>query len=279
MTEQEILWGMHFAEAAAAGAVLLGIGLLQRGAVCENKVLGAYRELAGLLREKQKGSSLYLQLELWLRKKGAAYHYGTWVNPTSFVTLSLILAVAAGAVCSTLGSLYGPAAAVIAGVMPAVLLVLMNKQDVERQLPELKLIYHALEIQIKAGVYVTDALAECYGSVQEERLKTALLEMAGDIVMKADIVNSLERFQSKFDNAYVDSLCITILQALESGQAVELLRDIGEQVKDMEETVLARKKASLDRAITFCQLGVLTVVLGLALYICVNYMFQSAVLF
>lgn len=279
MTEQEILLGMHLAEAAAAGAVLFGLGLLQRGAFCEKQILGAYRELSGLLREKQKDSSLYRQLNLWLRKKGASYHYGNWVNPTSFAALSLILAVAAGAVCSTLGRLYGPVAAMLAGSMPALLLVLMNKQDMERQLPELKLIYHALEIQIKAGVYVTDALAECYGSVQEKRLKTALLEMTGDIVMKADILNSLERFQSKFDNPYVDSLCITILQALESGQAVELLRDIGEQVKDMEETVLARKKASLDRAITFCQLGVLTVVLGLALYICVNYMFQSAVIF
>ena len=89
----------------------------------------------------------------------------------------------------------------------------------------------------------------------------------------------MEKFQGKFDNRYVDSLCITIFQALESGQAVELLRDIGEQIKDMEETVLERKKAALDRRITFCQLGVLTVVLGLALYACVSYMFGAVTLF
>ena len=124
-----------------------------------------------------------------------------------------------------------------------------------------------------------DALAECYGSAKEKRLKQALLELAGDIVMKADIYDSLNRFQAKFDNRYVDSLCITILQALESGQAVELLRDIGEQIKDMEKAVLERRKAALDRKIMFCQLGVLTVVLGLALYACVSYMFGSASMF
>ena len=74
----------------------------------------------------------------------------------------------------------------------------------------------------------------------------------------------------------MDSLCITILQALESGQAVELLGDIGEQIKDMEETVLARKKAALERSITFYQLGILIAVLGIALYACVTYMFGAA---
>ncbi len=152
----------------------------------------------------------------------------------------------------------------------------LNGRDNEKLLPELKLVYHALEIQIRAGVYVTDALAECYGSVQQERLRSALLELAGDIVMKADIYEALDRFQGKFDNRYIDSLCITILQALESGQALELLGDIGEQIKDMEETVLERKKAALDRSITFYQLGVLAVVLGIALYACVTYMFGAA---
>ena len=120
-----------------------------------------------------------------------------------------------------------------------------------------------------------DALAECYGSVQEKRLRSALLELAGDIVMKADIYDALNKFQSRFDNRYVDSLCITVLQALESGQAVELLGDIGEQLKDMEGTVLERRKGKLERSITFYQLGILVVVLGIALYACVTYMFGA----
>ena len=96
-----------------------------------------------------------------------------------------------------------------------------------------------------------------------------------EIVIKADIYEALDRFQGKFDNRYIDSLCITMLQALESGQALELLADIGEQIKDMEETVLERKKGRLERSITFYQLGILVVVLGIALYACVTYMFGA----
>ena len=102
------------------------------------------------------------------------------------------------------------------------------------------------------------------------------MDLAGDIVMKADIYEALERFQKKFDNRYVDSLCITVLQALESGQALELLSDIGEQIKDMEALVMERKKASLDRSMTFYQLCVLAAVLGVALYACVTDMFAAA---
>ena len=243
------------------------------------RMLHTYRELSGLVKTKGLNSNLYRRMDGWLKRNGASFHYGEWVDPVRFVTLSLLLGLAGLGTLTTVSLLYGGTAFLVLGSLPSILLLYFNKQDNERQLSELKLVYHALEIQIKAGVYVTDALAECYGSVREKRLRQALLDLAGDIVMKADVYESLDRFQSKFENKYVDSLCIIILQALESGQAVELLRDISEQIKDMEESVLARKKGALDRKLTFCQLGVLTVVLGLALYACVTYMFGAAVMF
>lgn len=243
------------------------------------KIMHAYRELSGLLREKGAAGGYYQRSRQWLVKYGAAAHYGNWIEPVRFLVLRIGLGLAGLCAGAAFGAEWGAAAFLLLFFLPVWLLFWLNRRDNERLLPELKLLYHSLEIQIKAGVYVTDALAECYGSAGEKRLKQALLELAGDIVMKADVYDSLNRFQGKFDNRYVDSLCITILQALESGQAVELLRDIGEQIKDMEKTVLERRKAALDRRIMFCQLGVLTVVLGLALYACVSYMFGSASMF
>ena len=72
-------------------------------------------------------------------------------------------------------------------------------------------------------------------------------------------------------------MCITILQACESGQAVELLGDIGEQLKDMEAAVMNSKKSSLDRSITFYQLGILVAVMIVIVYACVSYLFSAAV--
>lgn len=279
MEEKQIRFVLKCAAGLTAVLVFLLLRLIRKSWQPEKRLLKAYREFTGLIREKRNGSGRYQKSKQWLEKNGAAFHYGKWVEPVRFSVLRLLLGLAGLSMAAALGVWYGIAAFLILFFLPVWMLIYLNRKDNERLLPELKLMYHALEIQIKAGVYVTDALAECYGSVQERRLRQALLELAGDIVMKADIYDSLERFQGKFDNRYVDSLCITIFQALESGQAVELLRDMGEQIKDMEKTVLERKKAALDRRITFCQLGVLTVVLGLALYACVSYMFGAATLF
>ncbi len=240
------------------------------------KLLAAYQELSGLLREKQQNSCWYQKKEKWFVQNGGAFHYGRKMTVDKFLAVKFILAALGMMVLAPLSWEYGLTAFVFLFCLPSWLLLYLNAKDNERMLPELKLVYHALEIQIRAGVYMMDSLAECYGSVQEKRLRSALLELAGDIVMKADVYEALDKFQSKFDNRYVDSLCITILQALESGQAVELLGDIGEQIKDMEQTVLERKKGALERSITFYQLGTLAVVLGIALYACVSYMFGAA---
>ena len=84
-------------------------------------------------------------------------------------------------------------------------------------------------------------------------------------------------FLCRLDNRYIDALCITLIQALESGQAVDLLKDIAEQVKDMELLVMGRRKAALDRSVTFYQLGILAALLGVVIYACVSQMFAVAV--
>lgn len=261
-------------------AVLVLISILRLSVYHpERRILKACEEFTGLLRERSNTSSWYQRNRDWLCRNGATFHYGRWINPTRYLVLRLMLTLLGFLVLWRIAPGYGVLAAIFLFFLPDWLLLYLNKQDNVRLLPEIKLIYHALEIQIRAGVYVTDALAECYGSVQEKRLQKALLDLAGDIVMKADIYKALEKFQEKFDNRYIDALCITIMQACESGQAVELLSDIGEQLKDMETAVMNRKKSSLDRSITFYQLGVLAAVMGIIIYACVSHMFSAALQF
>lgn len=276
MEERHIVWMLTILPLASAFLTLLLFCELRRAYRPRQLALKAYRELSGLLAEKGKKSLWYQRTEKWLRKTGAAFHYGENMDPARYLAVRSILALLGLWILGGTNIWLGVGGFLGLFFLPALLLDYLNRRDNERMLPELKLVYHALEIQIQAGVYVTDALSECYGSVQEKRLRKALLDLAGDIVMKADIYEALDRFQSCFDNRYIDSLCITILQALESGQALALLGDISEQIKDMEETVLERKKGALDRSITFYQLGVLTVVLGMALYACVTYLFGAA---
>lgn len=275
MSEVEIRYLVRGAEVVISLSLLMGLLIWGREQETTKKLLSAYRDFAEYLRQKEINSNWYQKRYQWLQKNGAGFHYGTWVEPVRFFVLELLMGLLGLVVGSRLHGMVGGVAAIGMFFLPSQLLTILNKKDNERMLPEIKLVYHALEIQTRAGVYVTDALAECYGSVTEKRLKNALLELAGDIVLQADLESSLEKFQSKFDNSYIDSLCLIILQALESGQAVDLLRDIGEQIKDMEHVVLERKKAGLDRGVTFFQLGVLALLLGIALYACVSSMFGT----
>ena len=146
-------------------------------------------------------------------------------------------------------------------------------------LEDLHLIYGALSLQIRAGVFITEALTECFSSVRNRRLQDGLKDLASDIVINNDIEDALIKLQSKFNNYYIDSLCITILQALDSGQAIELLKDIAEQIKDLEMLNQNAKKEKLNRNITFYQLGIFAIVLVIVLYACFTKIFTTQILF
>ncbi len=251
--------------------------LLTKGAKSKKIFLAGCEELGGFLKKKTRELSWYQHKKEWLTKNGAFFHFGDWITPIWFLTIRLFVTGAGFFLLATWNIVAGMIAIPLLFFATDFLLLRLNSRDNDFMLPQLRLIYHALEIQIKAGVYVTDALAECYSFVQEKRLKQALLDLAGDIVMKADIYDSIESFQSKFNNRHVDSLCITLLQTLESGRAVDLLRDLSEQIKDMEGSLLARRKGALDRSLTFYQLGILAAVMGIVLYACVTQMFQTTI--
>lgn len=257
-------------------AVLLVSIYLMSG---QKKVLLRAYENICMQAKKQNGFFDYERLEKYLCGNGATYHYGKWVNPVSYSGLCLVSALFLLVIGLSWGIVAGLFGAGVGFFLPGILLEYMNKKDNEKMLTELNLIYSALSIQIRAGVYVTDALAECYGSVSQIRLREALQNLSGDIVMKADLDSALERFQGQFNNRYIDSLCITILQATESGQAVELLGDIAEQIKDMELILQQKKKEKLNRSVTFYQLGIFALILVLVLYACVVHLFSAELFF
>lgn len=259
--------------------VLFGFICIGKSASPRKILLNAYENICMQAKKQQSGIFDYGRLERYLQVNGASYHYGNWINPVNY----LALCGGCGMVILAIGSMWGFLPGLFLGFLglwlPGMLLEHMNKRDNEKMMAELDMIYSALSIQIRAGVYITDALAECYGSVNQERLRDALQNLSGDIVMKADLDGALERFQGRFNNRYIDSLCITVLQAMESGQAVELLGDIAEQIKDMELILQHKKKEKLNRSVTFYQLGIFALILVLVLYACVVHLFSADLFF
>lgn len=272
--------GLEMSVWAASGCMFLWVfSLGMTGFVRGGRVRRAGGNWILAIAQKGRGLAWYEKTEKWLVRNGARYHVGQRIGPMSFLLVRILLAAAGFAVLVMISPAYGILAAALFYFLPWGLVIYMNRSDNLKMLPDLKLMYHSLEIQTRAGVYVTDAMAELYGSVRETRLKQALLDLAGDLVMRADLQEALMSFQEKFDNRYVDSLCVILLQAMESGQSVDLLSDLSEQIKDMEAAVLGQKKEALDRSVTFYQLGILVAVMGLILYACVTQMFAAATSF
>lgn len=280
MEQLEILQGLLFAvqmlAAALAGLMLVYVGHTAKPG---RLVLQAYETICMQAKRSKKGLFDYERWERYLRIHGAAYHYGSWIEPVSYLGICFLIGFMGLAIGLSFGVLVAVGASVLGLFLPGILLQYLDKKDNEQMLNELDMVYSALGIQIRAGVYVTDALSECYGSVTQIRLRDALQNLSSDIVMKADLDSALERFQGQFNNRYIDSLCITILQAMESGQAVELLGDIAEQIKDMELTLQQKKKEQLNRSVTFYQLGIFALILVLVLYACVVHMFEAELFF
>lgn len=242
-------------------------------------VIDAYEVLCVRARQEKYVWWDYDKWDKYLTANGAIYHYGKWMNPISYMGLCCVSGVGGFTVGTLFGGWIACITALIGIFLPGMLLEYLNKRDNERMLGELDLVYSALSIQIRAGVFVSDALTECYSSVKFLRLRNALQDLCTDLIVNAELGKALEKLQSKFDNRYIDTLCITIMQACESGQAVELLSDIAEQIKDMELVIQQRKKDQLDRSTTFYQLGVFVICLGLTLYLCIKNMFSASLFF
>ncbi len=280
MDKLQILQGCLLAvKLLSAITFLTGLVYMGSSASPRTLVLEAYEAICMQAKKSRGGILDYERWDKYLTMYGATYFYGEWMNPVVYAAICLLV----GLMGVTIGTVVNGLVAILIGLtgffIPGILLRYLNKRDNDNMMPQLDMLYSALAIQIRAGVFVTDALAECYGSITHVRLKDALKDLSGDIVMKADLDSALERFQGKFNNQYIDSLCITILQAMESGQAIELLGDIAEQIKDMEIILQNKKKEQLNRSVTFYQLGIFALILVLVLYSCVVHLFSAALFF
>lgn len=264
---------------AASGLIAILVALVGLYGLGESTA-GLIRKSADLVEaigNRGRETGWYRKKEGWLIRTGAAFHLGTEITPFALFSIKLILGLCSFLAIVRVGFVFGAGFSVFMFFLPEILFSYLNSRDNKKLLPELQLMYRGLELQLKAGVHITQALAECYGCVSERRLKQALLDMTSDLVVHGDIYQALDQLQKKFDNRHIDSLCIIILQAMESGQAVDLLKDLGEQMKDMELIMLQGKKEKLDRSITIYQLGILAAVLGVVIYACVTQILFTAV--
>ncbi|WP_343246767.1 hypothetical protein [Diplocloster hominis] len=226
-------------------------------------------QMGGQVRRKMKTTGLpyfrYDRIQDYLEHYGVTYMFPGKADPVSYLAVKgffALLCLAAGLqIHPVIGLLLLP----VGFQAPDGFIRLSNNQDNDEMMADIKNVYDTLRIQTKAGVYLTYSLSECYLAVENGRLKAALLTLTNRIVAKSDITNALDEFHGKFENKYIDILCMILQQSLESGRTVQVLEDVSSQLTDMQHAIHMKEKEKLDRKIQVLQLLIFVGIMGVCL--------------
>ena len=222
--------------------------------------------------KKSKGYFNYTKIAEDLKKHGIEYMFGDAANPFVYLMVKLFFAILVLAVGISLGTgvsaiLLGIVLGIVGFFAPDIVVRVINDVDNDEMMPDIKAIFDTLKIQTKSGVYLSYSLCECYMIVENPRLKRALLDMTSDIIAKNQIEPAVNEFNSKFENPYIDTLCVTIIQSMESGKSAQILEDLSTQISDMQRAVNIKEKEALDRKVQLFEILIFTGLVGMLIYV------------
>lgn len=220
--------------------------------------------------KRAKGKSFnYEYMDAFINKYGVNFMI-KGITPVGYVALKLIASLFVMVVTMhenvVLGLAFGPACYYILDFI----FIESNKSDNKLMLEDIKNVYDTLRIQIKAGVYITSVLTDCYLVVKNKRLKKAFLELTSDIAAKNDLEESLDRFTYKFDNQYIDNLATVIKQSMTTGQAGKMFDDIKGQINDIENAMVEAEKQRINTQIIIVQALMYVAILVSTVYLCLG---------
>lgn len=230
------------------------------------RAVEVYTRVNGRLRKGGRRSFFdYQKVHSFLLKNGVIYRWEKFEEPAYYVMVKIMIGLIMAISFSLAHYLLFPIGFIFGYKIVDIAFVLQNKSDNKKMQEDIILIYNTLSIQIRSGVLPINALQETKTIVKNKRLWTALRELSGD--MTTSRRSAIKNFNEKFDNQYIDSLCVTVAQADESGHSVELLGDIAQQVKAFDKNLLDEKKQKIDRHLTIGMLILFLDVMAIVIYV------------
>lgn len=217
--------------------------------------------------EGYKKKSHYAKVRKFLAENGADFMFGTEVNPLLYDLVNAVFGLLFASVGAKVISIWVfPIGFIIGYRILGAILKLSNKKDNKSIMADIKKMYDTLVIKTEAGMFFSESLPECYKSVSNKRLKDALIRMNSEIVIHNDISSAITNLQGKFRSDYIDTFCIIVRQALESGQTLQILNDMSSQLNDIQKAVNEQKKAQLEREVMTVQVLVYAVMIIIIVY-------------
>lgn len=217
-----------------------------------------------LKRNKKK----YEERKIYLSQMGVNYLAKRLVLPEEYLLFRLSIAAVLGAIgVLFLGVVSGLLLGILIFLMPDVILQKANEKNSKQMLRDIKSIYDTIQIKTQGGTFLTEAISECYRNVSNRRLKRALYEMSGKLIVNHDMEATIDEFNLKFKDKYIDNLCIILKQALDSGKTAEIMSSVQDQMTDMQDVINLQARTKADRKV-FCvevMIFVTAVLLGIGM--------------
>lgn len=193
-----------------------------------------------------KNESSYEYKTLVLSRMGVNYHMGRIITPSEYLMIQLAGAAFFLFIGTFSFGVLGTAAGILGYFLPPLLFQYLNEKDNEKMLPDIKSIFDTMLVNLEAGVFLTEAVADSYRHVENRRLKKALLELNSELIATNDFEESVSKFELKFSNKYINNLCVILKQSRDSGMSVEMLSDMSSYMTDVSRALNIKKQKKLD---------------------------------
>lgn len=127
-----------------------------------------------------------------------------------------------------------------------------NNQDNEAMDTDVRNLRDTMIIHAEAGIPIKDTIMICKEETENKRFKQGLNEFLNNLLsQKLNIKESLEVFESRFDNEKIKELCIIIDQAEETGRSAEMISGLIEKAEIEQEGENYKVEKKLERKMMF----------------------------
>ena len=181
-----------------------------------------------------------------LTKKGAFYYF-PGLTPVNYVVIKFSGVIGGFIV----GLIFNPIFAIILAIIGFfaidIVINIRNSADNNDMIEDIVNVSDVIILQTSAGVYITQTIIDAYLVAKNERLKSALLELTGNIKKTNDLCHSIELFKKQFDNEHLINIAVALEQAAGTGTSVQMLEDIRKPASNIQSHYFEKEVSSVQR--------------------------------
>ena len=222
------------------------------------------------MKNRKKSSKLNFQyVDTMLKQNGIKFKF-KWMNPLTYLATNMLISLAIGVLAMAIHPLAFIVGMVIGWNLLDLYIVYSNNSDNKEMMEDIKSAIVTLKLQTKAGLYITNALAETFTVVKNKRLKTAIQELNGDIYNNKTIEQAVNEFNDKFNNMHIDTLSTIIKQMCESGRAAQSFKDVESNLETIQTTIIESEKQKTNTQVTVVKLMIYFDIITIIMYSLIN---------